>query len=171
MITVEIKKITDYGKFRSKLRVARLQLPTAQKEILRKTVEDILLTKIKMKMAQANYSRDVIVSTIITDIFIFEETFQVIIKSEALSKDTKFDLARAKEFGTAPHDIWSTGDWPLKFESESGEKVYVSTKNKPVKHPGTKGLNIIKDTIREERENIQKEFQRREEQWFKSVIA
>lgn len=167
MITVEITKLTDYGKFRSKLRVARLQLATVQKQILRETVEKFLLPKIRTKMAQANYGRDIIASTIVSDVFIFEETFQVIIKSEVLSGDASFDIVRFREFGTKRHFIEPKDPDGVLSWIQDGERVY----SKGHWVSGIVGLNLIKDTITEERENIQKEFQRREEQWFKSVIA
>ncbi len=46
--------------------------------------------------------------------------------------------------GVSPFEIFSTGDWALHWTSSlSGEEVYVSTKNKPVKHPGFPQTNAM----------------------------
>ena len=89
MINLELKHLNDYDKLRSNLRVARLQLQTFQKETLRNICEEILLPKIHMKMARANYQEEIISATIIKDVFVEKDTFIVVVKSEVLSGEWK----------------------------------------------------------------------------------
>jgi len=171
LINIAISKISDYEKFRSNLRVARQQLPTFQTNTLFKVTEEILLPKIHTKMSQANYGQEIISATIIKDVIVEKEKFTIVIKSEVLSGDTSFDIVRSHEEGTRPHDIWSKGPWPLHWQDESGEDVYVSTKNKPVKHPGTAGAKIIETTIDEEKDIVELVYLRKEEEWLREILA
>jgi len=171
LITLAINSLADYDKFRSNLRVARLQLPGFQKQTLRDLSEEILLPKIHQKMGRANYQKEIIFATIIKDVIVTKEKFTVIVKSEVLSGDTSYDMARVREEGTGPYDIFSKGDWPLHWQDSSGEEVYVSTKNKPVKHPGIEGSQIIESTIDENKDIIELVYLGREKEWFRGLMA
>ena len=71
-------------------------------------------------------------------------------------------FAKWFNYGTRDYDISSSGDWPLHWTTALGQEVYVSTKNKPVHHPGfqkTLAMEIgIEQGMKELKTNTQKDM-------------
>ncbi len=78
-------------------------------------------------------------------------------------------LAKWFNDGTTNYDISSTGDWPLHWVSASGDDVYVSTKNKPVHHPGFPKTQAMEIGIQIGQKELQERARQETNSYLKGV--
>lgn len=161
-IDVKLRDQRDLVNFQGNLRTIKIQLTEFRKVKLFELANKLLLFKIKQRMTGALYPESIIERTVISDVKVTDNDFEIIVKSELILTNG-FDLASGFEHGIREHDI--TGD-PLVFENEEGELVFVTI----VHHPGVRGFKIIETTVEEFKNIIKIEYDREERIWLEENL-
>ena len=156
-------------KFQRRLRGIKLQLREFRKTKLKEIATKRLIDKIKLKMEQARYSQTTIESTMIDNVEIFSnpDVYLIKIVSDVFEEGEDFNLDVPREFGAEPYTIFPKKENGVLVFEIGGDTIFTKFSN----HPGFKALNIINNTVNEEEEGIENEFNNEEKIWLKQNMS
>ena len=144
MPRIVIRNVSDIRKLQQKFRGLSTTLPTLQKTALEKSADETILNDIHTDMESSNFSKKIIEHTNVGDIIIRDKSAKVHFISDFVS-DNSFDVSKAREEGTADHDVFPKDpNGSLSYIDKSiGKRVF----RKHTRPSGMARLLIIKTNV------------------------
>ena len=172
-----------------KLADLRLQLPDFQRRTLARIANELVLDVIQDKMRKNNVSDKIVHNTVIDDVHVRRKTARITIKSEYFS-ESGFDVAYAREKGTRRHFVepkvsgHRADGHGTELTNQTTAVNYEFQRNHPralhwieqgqsrfSKGHWVKGmpkLHTIRRTIRENKKQVQEQYQKELREWIKT---
>jgi len=121
------------------------QAPRFIEDAVKRIADEEILTPIKAKMKQKNYSQKIIDGTTIENIVVDGSGFVQLDVISEYDTEKGFDVATAREEGTKAHIIRPrNANGVLRWLTKTGETIF----RKFARNPGIKGSHIVRDTVK-----------------------
>ena len=164
-LKLRFETIEDIKNFSAKTQIIKLQLLQFQAATINRLGELITLNEIHRKMRAAGFDEKIIDGTVLSFVE-FRGPKKVRMHFESVYfSDTGFDVAVAREKGTVDHDIKPV----FKKALHGGFKWPFFSKGHEVS--GIEALFIVRDTVRETEEDIQKQYKKELLDWYQKNLG